>query len=520
MSADEETLDLIRRQVDGSATKEDFELLQQQLRQEPRARRLYARYTNLDAMLGRSATELRPTLPKTRAESSRWLLGSAMAAAAALVAMGIWLGTQEQATEDRTPLAIVLFSEDCVWAEGQSLSEGASLPSGSIALQSGTAILRFSGGAELVLRGKSELELISAGCARLSEGDAVVRAPENAAGFQLLTPTSDLTDLGTEFAVKVASSGITELHVMEGEVAYDDARAAVVDAGHALRFAHRDAAPESITLDSPRFAELIQKANPKQRPDLMTVYEGFHFPEGSYAPAEIRKGKGWAGPWRLRQGEELRVPYDQDAALDMRIVEGRLRVVWPIASGRGGMLQMPEGKSFRVREMKTRLRMNRDQITYFSFMTHEPQHNRPARATKPQEGFRLTFRSTTDYWGECLTFGIRANLQPQIQFGPGVNFTSAAAVPQAQTLLWVGKIVSRASGEDEISFSIYGEDDALDYAEPAAWQLSSHGIRQSAEYNIVVLSSTGQAPRILDELRLGPTWRSVVPIKLNPAAQN
>jgi hypothetical protein len=147
-------------------------------------------------------------------------------------------------------------------------------------------------------------------------------------------------------------------------------------------------------------------------------------------------------------------------------------------------------------------------------MTHEPEHTSSLPRIKPPEGFRLTFRSSADYWSECLSFGIQANLHPHIQTGPGIDFRSAAKVPQAQTLLWTGKIVSRATGEDEISFRIYGENDPLDYAEPPEWHLSSHGVRQSAAYDLIVLSSTGQSPRIVDELRLGPTWRSVVPLSV------
>jgi hypothetical protein len=41
---------------------------------------------------------------------------------------------------------------------------------------------------------------------------------------------------------------------------------------------------------------------------------------------------------------------------------------------------------------------------------------------------------------------------------------------------------------------------------------ASSGLHQSVAIDLVVISSTGKAPRIVDELRIGPTWRSVVPI--------
>jgi hypothetical protein len=79
----------------------------------------------------------------------------------------------------------------------------------------------------------------------------------------------------------------------------------------------------------------------------------------------------------------------------------------------------------------------------------------------------------------------------------------------------VGKIVSRKGQDDEVSFSVYGESDELGYAEPTVWQVRSQGLRLMANLDLVILSSTGREPRVIDELRLGPTWRSVVPMKSN-----
>ena len=172
---------------------------------------------------------------------------------------------------------------------------------------------------------------------------------------------------------------------------------------------------------------------------------------------------------------------------------------------------MPSGRSFRIRPMKKPIDMGHDGITYFSMMSHEPEHATPR--VRPMEGMRLTFRSSADYWGESLSFGWNHKLSPQIQTGVGALFVSPATIPDEQTLLWIGKIIHRAGGEDEISFRVYGQQDSLDYAEPATWHVVSRELRQSAALDLVVLSSTGNAPRIVDELRIGPTWRSVVPIQ-------
>jgi ferric-dicitrate binding protein FerR (iron transport regulator) len=80
-------------------------------------------------------------------------------------------------------------------------------------------VLRFESGAEVVMMEETEIELESRGSLRLLSGNLTVRAPEEAAGFVVRTPMSEVTDLGTEFAVSVGSKGATEVHVMEGQVA-------------------------------------------------------------------------------------------------------------------------------------------------------------------------------------------------------------------------------------------------------------------------------------------------------------
>jgi hypothetical protein len=493
--------DLLRKLSDGTLTDDEAKQLNELLRGNPEACEIYLNHIALEAQLERELQQPAKMAQIRRISPIRHIRPILAAAAAITLAFFLWPhGTT-------APLATVLLSEDCVWKGRESLPEGSRLLAGKIRLTSGTAILRFDGGAEAVLRGETTLELLSAVQARLITGEVVIRAEGDAAGFKLLTPASELTDLGTEFAVTVQRSGITELQVHDGQVGYGDA---IADAGHALRLVAGKAA-ETMPVTSPRFTDLIEQAAPKERRDLMTHYDGFFYDAGSYQPSEIVKGKGWAGPWRLRLGIELRHPNEIDSTTDMRIVEGGLTVPWPIPGGKLGGLEMPAGRSFRLRPMKQGIDMGNDGITYFSLITYEPEHGKKRRTT-PVEGVRLTFRSSADYWNESLSFGCQQSLRPLIQAGAQGSFASAAAIADEQSLLWIGKIIRRADGEDEVFFRIYGQADALDYAEPAIWHSSTRGLRQSAVLDLVILSSTGQSPRIVDELRIGPTWRSVVPM--------
>jgi hypothetical protein len=522
---------------DGGLSESDAQRLNDLLRGDPEACELYLNHVALEAQLqrefGGAPAELAPGFPPAPAhsEAARKVVAFPMwlryAAAAALAVCATWLAMVWRGGGDKTVavseawIATVLLAEDCEWMQPRALHEGQRLAAGALRLARGTAVLRFDGGAELVLRGETELDLQSATQAKLLSGDVTVRAPDEAAGFKLHTPASELTDLGTEFAVKVDRSGATELHVLEGEVAYaPDAKTTgtVLNAGKALRFDRANATPHPVSLDAPRFDELVKQANPRERPDLMTAYDGFFYDEGAYAPAQLVKGKGWAGPWRLRTPDEWNGPGESDTTTDMRIVHGKLSVPWPVPGGRLGMLEMPPGKFYRIRQMAQPIAMDRDGITYFSLMTQEPDHSARISNSRPQEGVRLTFRASADYRGESLSFGLGNRLRPRIQAYPQGEFNCLASVPDEQSLLWIGKIIRRADGEDEITFRIYGQNDPLDYAEPATWHVATRGVRQNAKLDLVVLSSTGASIRIVDELRIGPTWRSVVPIQ-TPFAQ-
>ncbi len=530
----EELRELLTRLSDGELSETNARRLNELLRGEPEACEFYLNHMTLEAQLQREfggvPTGLTHGFPPALVSSTsadRKVIACPMwlryAAAAMIAVCATWLAMKWRGGTAETPgaksgrwLATVLLAEDCEWTQPRALREGQRMAVGTLRLARGTAVLRFDGGAEVVLRGETELDLQSATQANLRRGDVTVRAPDEAAGFKLLTPASELTDLGTEFAVKVERSGATELHVLEGEVAYTpNARTdgAVLNAGKAIRFDRANAAAHPVALNAPRFDDILRKANPRERPDLMTVYEGFYYDAGSYAPEQITKGKGWAGPWRLRRGEERQHPDAADATTDMHIVHGKLSVPWPVEGGRLGMLEMPPGQTIRIRPMAAPIDMSRDGITYFSMMTLEPNHSSRPKDARPSESVRLTFRSSADYWGGSLSFGLGSGGQrPVVQADPNGRFQSLARIPGEQSLLWVGKIIRRADGEDEITFRIYGQNDPLDYAEPATWHVTTRGVRQSAKLDLVVLSSTGTSLRIVDELRIGPTWRSVVPI--------
>jgi len=98
-------------------------------------------------------------------------------------------------------------------------SEGARLGSGQLNLVRGLATIVFDSGAELILEAPASLELVDAMNCTLNRGTAVAEVSESAQGFMIKTPTADVIDHGTRFAINVdESTKATRTQVFEGLV--------------------------------------------------------------------------------------------------------------------------------------------------------------------------------------------------------------------------------------------------------------------------------------------------------------
>lgn len=409
-------------------------------------------------------------------------------------------------------VATLLFADDCQWAEQERLVEGQRLTARSVKLQRGLAVLRFDGGAAVVLQGPTELDLESRVSVRLASGRLTVRAPEEAAGFTVRTPASYVVDLGTEFAVVVERNGATELHVLEGEVAYgkpgaSEESAKLLGAGHAVRYDQaREPAPRIVPVNSPRFADLLSQAKIGPREDLLLIHEPFNYPVGRLPLAEATGGLGWGGPWQLSPGAKKTTP---DAG-DLSIAAAQLKINWPVLGGRGPMLEALPDYQSRMRPLAEPVRLDVDGVYYVSVLT---RWDAPPQAAGGQTmpAVRLVLRSASNFNGDRVMFNLPVFLRPQIDIRNGAIFTSAQTVARNETQFWVGKIVARRQGEDEIFFRVYGEGEALDTIEPADWSVCTRGVQSDAQLDLMLLSKFGGGTCYWDEVRIGKSWRAVVP---------
>jgi hypothetical protein len=205
----------------------------------------------------------------------RWPGPSAAAAVvmAFLLALGglaagrWWQPAARIATPPATvPLATIAKVRSVVPRDSaRPLVAGAAVPAGPIGVAAGCVEITVRNGVVIVLEGPGELELLGEMAAFLHSGKAVVRMPKGMSGFRLDTTTTDVLDLGTEFAVKTGQGLVTEVQVYDGEVLATRKAGETgmqfpkrLVAGEAVRFDAKQAGlPEPIPYSEGRFVRHV-----------------------------------------------------------------------------------------------------------------------------------------------------------------------------------------------------------------------------------------------------------------------
>jgi len=240
-------LELAGSYCDGTASEQEVAWLEQLLAADADARLDFVRYgfVHGQAPLAAAARAQRVSFAtafpeislaearrSTRRPRARWA-AAAFLAVAAIAAVGVigWFGGR--VATDRPvaaavgvvgplaapALAMVTQSRFLLMRdEASPIWVGRRLNAGRLSILSGAVEMTLRNGVTIILQGPGELDLIDEMKAFLHTGNAVVRVPKGMSGFRLDTATTDVLDLGTEFAVKAESGFITEVQVYDGAV--------------------------------------------------------------------------------------------------------------------------------------------------------------------------------------------------------------------------------------------------------------------------------------------------------------
>jgi hypothetical protein len=159
---------------------------------------------------GAFVSEVRKQLKKEERKKIVWFVRLAAAASLAIASFFIFKPSGND-------LAQLTTSTDAAW-ESQALNPGDTLGKGLYKLAQGYSEVTMNNGVRLILEAPIELHIESVDLVRVNRGSLVARVPKPAIGFTVLTPSSEVVDLGTEFGISVDDTGASEVHVLEGEV--------------------------------------------------------------------------------------------------------------------------------------------------------------------------------------------------------------------------------------------------------------------------------------------------------------
>lgn len=440
-----------------------------------------------------------------------WSHYAFVASAAALVALALVWWTTPLPAQPGRPVATLVLSDRCEW-QGTAPVPGQRLLTGVLRLKTGTALVRFDGGAEVLLSGASELALESPGAAALRLGNATVRADEGAAGFILRTPVSEVTDLGTEFALSVDRAGVTDLQVLEGAVAWRGLAmpgadlGTVLSQGQAVRLrSANDRSGEVLPLSAEPLAERLKQVSVADQGRLLS-YEGFDYP---FAHAVSREqnaagGIGWRAPWYRNQPTN-------DLPLDF-IPGQSLAMIDDLQPSTGGALKLvteiTKPDTYRDAFMRLYVEphdLSQDGVRYLSLLVQ-----RSATIDGPKHHWFRCMLTSETVPKDRLGFGIMSNGCPHLLNHYG-NTNGAIAIRDGVPYLCVLKIVSGRTAPDQAFLKLFGPGDHVDRHEPAAWTLVGQPCHIDGVFGSIHINNGTDRAWIVDELRIGTSWESVTP---------
>ncbi len=180
--------------------------------------------------------------------------GRLLTAAAAILLLGAfawWANdywSELPAERQPRPVACLTETVDTQWLGEHKLAIGHSFVEGdSVYLTKGRARISMASGAELVLRAPCFVVLSHADRVQLEEGVVTAQVADWGRGFTVTTDAMRVVDLGTKFAVSATASGVTEAHVLDGQVRIQPLSQTVTDRRSLLLFGG-----EAIRVESER----------------------------------------------------------------------------------------------------------------------------------------------------------------------------------------------------------------------------------------------------------------------------
>jgi hypothetical protein len=225
--------DLVTRILEGCDEVGDRDALDQMLVHSADARRAYVTIMDDTSFLRRQAAERQPQLVRDlmamEAEEGEerlpWrIMGFVAAATLAVAALAAWWITPmpgpPMPAVKPLGVATLIRATGVAWPAGATAwPELSRLAQGDVLrFDAGEVELVFDTGVEVIVRGPADFEIRAGDHAFSRLGKISARVGADGEGFTIETPVAKVIDLGTEFAIEVTPSGLTDVAVLRGRV--------------------------------------------------------------------------------------------------------------------------------------------------------------------------------------------------------------------------------------------------------------------------------------------------------------
>lgn len=505
---DPKATEMMHRYLLGNLEPEEFAELELDLLSSPKAREAYLQAVRIDVALHDEALDDEVTVAPIPRSASSWWGPAAIAAAIAISVLVLWrmnlAGNGAPKVAEVSPIVEIATlgdTRDCVWNDLPDVEVNKRLSASILELTSGVAVIEFDGGARLALQGPAKLELIGTKTARLHRGVASVRCEEGIYSFSLLTPTSTVIDLGTEFGVAVTMNGDSEVHVLDGEVEVtgsldsDRQKNQFLTAGKTLLLASNGQNQELNLPTREWIRDYSTQADRKTQAMAPRVIARDRFPTGPEQPEKSNLGTGWRGAW------------------------------WQSTPVRKGALGFAAGKPFVSRDGQPATALfvggwvearrflaepidpTKIQTVYLGFSLYRMNPSKKDDTGKLSEA-TVMFRSSSDPVSVLgMALSGRNHL---VVLERGGWERSETPVDGLKPQFVVAKVEFNPRRGNRVSMICYEQTSTIPLEEPTEWNLVTR--RELAELTApldMIALQVRQAPFKFGEITLGNSWESV-----------
>jgi hypothetical protein len=401
-------------------------------------------------------------------------------------------------------VATLLKSVDCKWSgDSRPQFDGQRLLSKEIWLDEGYAELGFDSGVRIVLQGPIRLSIDSSNNATLHSGSLVLHGDESAAPFVLKTPHTTLLDIGTEYGASVPDGETTDVHVFSGEVIVNSLgelgsgfKQESLQQGETAKFNRRGLLPATVNdISYVRRIPVSAIRNAGATEQLLAI-EDFEYSTPTIAHAN--GGQGFDGPWRHKVG--VYQPSEITLSHQKSLSKGRSAST----KTEGQALELI-GASTLARTLKSPIRLDVDAVYYVSFFVQKVQSASPDESQYFGFSFR-TANSPVDF--RKLHFGMTSTCYPTLTHNDK-QITVAPALPVGETAMFVVKIIAGKNDPDQLMLRVYGSAENVPKSETLIWNCATPAQLDDTIFDQILLIVSHSGHYFFDKIRIGTTWNSV-----------